>query len=1010
MKGISSFAFILLVLSSAAIINGCSSSSPASMIAVSVSVSNTPLEATGTSPVTATVIGDTSGMGVTWSVTCSAAPCGSVVPGPAGGTPNTFTGTYTAPAAPPPNDLTVTVKATSLADGSKSGSATVTISALTLSVSPTTATVQALTGNSVPMHVSVNNDPSSQGVKFTISPASQAGNLTIQDPFDATYTAPTAPPASDLTVTVTATSLEDSTKTATVTITVPSVTIAVTSATATVDAMGTVPNIVATVGNDPSNKGVTWAVSCSPTPCGSIPTGPTLSGSPTTYTAPPTPPSPTDLSVNVTATSVADPAAQTSITVTVKAISVVVTPASATVLFGAPLSIAAVVNDDPATKGVTWAIQPCGVTDCGSVSPNATASGAAVTYTAPAAPPASNLVVTITATSDSDPNQQGSVQITVLAIVVSVSPSSAMIPVNATAALNATPFTATVSNDSSNQGVNWTLTQGGTACSPACGTITPANTASGTPTTYAAPSTVPTNAMVIITATSVADGTKSVGPTITLTAGTVKLIPTDLKFGSLKITPTTPHPTKTLPETLTNTGSSALSITSQTITGTGPFSIPTAPSSGFCQGNSATTLAAGGSCTISVTFTPTSTGSFSGNLSIADNDTTSPQLVALSGQGCGRTIRCLGEAAIRAALAENPTPVVPSPTGSFRVGTRTVDLVDAKRPDPYLANGAKRELLVRFWYPSAVGRSCQPAEYASAGVWSYLAQMEKVPAPQVKTNSCQDGSVATGPHPVVVFSHGYTGTFTDYTFLFEDLASRGYIVASVDHTFEATAVQFPDGRLLKSVLGSRVDNTLRMDQQAISLAVAARLTDLKFVMDQLQLLNASRTGPFAGRLDLSHVALAGHSLGGLTALLGLQLEKRFGAAISMDGVVPGPLFGATEKPVLLLFAGRDAWDQDTCQLWGGLHGPRLALNFKGSEHLTPSDAVWLANGAILTGTVGMENTVAGIRNYIAAFLETNLKGNPADPLLKGPSSDYPDVEVTTQTQSPCARSEKNVQK
>ena len=40
----------------------------------------------------------------------------------------------------------------------------------------------------------------------------------------------------------------------------------------------------------------------------------------------------------------------------------------------------------------------------------------------------------------------------------------------------------------------------------------------------------------------------------------------------------------------------------------------------------------------------------------------------------------------------------------------------------------------------------------------------------------------------------------------------------------------------------------------------------------------------------------------------------------MDGVLPGPLFGATEKPVLLLFTGRDAWDQNTCQLRSGLRG------------------------------------------------------------------------------------------
>jgi hypothetical protein len=93
-----------------------------------------------------------------------------------------------------------------------------------------------------------------------------------------------------------------------------------------------------------------------------------------------------------------------------------------------------------------------------------------------------------------------------------------------------------------------------------------------------------------------------------------------------------------------------------------------------------------------------------------------------------------------------------------------------------------------------------------------------------------------------------------------------------------------------------------------------------------------------------------------------------------------------------------------------LHGTRLALNFKGSEHLTPSDAVWLVKGAVQTGTVGMESTVAAIRNYIAAFLDTNLNGDSADGLLQGTSADYPDVEVTTQTESPCGKSQNSMQK
>jgi len=1010
MKGSVSFARTVLALASAIMIPGCGGSSPtitSSNITVAVSAGANSVMATGSAPLTATVTGDSSGMGVTWAVTCSVAQCGSISPNPtASGNTTTFNATYTAPSTPPASDLTVTIKATSVADTSKSASTTITVLAITVSVSPTKATVQAAAGNIVQISATVNNDPSNMGVKFTISPASQVGNLKQQDPFDATYNAPTSPPASDLIVTLTATSVTDSTKSATVTITVPSVTISVTPATATVDATGTVPNVVATVGNDPSGKGVTWSVSCSPAPCGSIPPGPTLSGNPTTYTAPPTPPSPSDLTVTVTATSVADPPAQTSMTITVKAISVTVTAPNTTVLFGQTQpNIVAVVNDDPAKRGVTWAIQPCGVSDCGSITPSATASGAAITYTAPSAPPASDLNVTIVATSDSAPTQQGSIPLVVPAITVSVSPPSATIPIGATAALNATPFTPTVNNDSSNKGVAWNLTQGTTACSDACGTINQAMTASGSATVFAAPPAVPTKSTVTITATSVADSTKQAGVTITLTAGTVKLIPSSLLFGGLKIRGG-PYPTKTLSETMTNTGGSVLNITGQAITGTaaGPFSITTP-----CQGALTTNLASGTSCDISVKFAPSGVGSFSGTLSVTDNDTTSPQQIALSGTACSRFAPCTGGADFRSAIAENQVAAVPSPTGSNRVGTLIVDLIDATRSDPYLANGAKRELLVRFWYPAAVGKICTPAEYTSPGVWTYLAQLEKVPAPQVKTNSCQDATVATGKHPVVVFTHGYTGMFTDYTFLFEDLASRGYVVASVNHTYEATAVQFPDGRLAKSLVGNHFGHTLQLDDKATWFAVAVRVSDLKFVMDELQRMNSSRSGPFTDKLDLSDVALAGHSLGGMTALLGMEMEPRFRAALSIDGAIPGSLFGATGKPVLMMFTGRDPWDTDTCRLWGQLQGPRIALNFKDTEHLTASDAVWLAKGAVQAGPEGIEKTVAAIRDYVAAFLDVNLNGSPSDQLLRGAFPEYPGVEVTTQTALPCRKAQ-NVQK
>jgi dienelactone hydrolase len=962
MKRTASFALALLGFTSVTIIAGCGggSGSPAITappLTVSVSADSTSVPAGGQANFTATVSNDPSGKGVTWTVSCSASSCGSVS---SNKTPSATATTYTAPSAPPPSDLTVTVKATSVADTSKSGSATITVVAITVSVSPTTATVQA--GGVVPINANANNDPSGLGVTWTISPASGAGTLSNATNTSVTYNAPASPPASDLTVTITATSVADASKAGSTIVTVPTVVVSVTPTAATVQAGGT-QTFTAAVQNDPAHKGVTWTLS----PASGAGTLSNVTSTSVTYNAPASPPA-SDLTVTVTATSIADTLGSSSATVTVPAITVSVMPTGARVQAGGTQPFTATVQNDPTNKGVTWTLSPA--SGAGTLS-NVTSTS--VTYNAPASPPASDLTVTLTATSMIDTTKSAFANITVPAITVSVSPGSALIPVNATQQL-----AATVQNDPANKGVTWAL-------SPASGTGTLSNVTS-TSVTYNAPASLPTNAKVALTGTSVTDMTKSAGATITLTIGTVKLVPASLDFGQVKF-----NKTKKLTTTLTNTGSTTLSVTSITITGTN--------TDRFSETNNCLpSVATGNSCSIGVTFTPKTVGSFSADLSISDSSTDSPQQVTLSGRGC---FRCFIAAAVRSALATNKTAAVPGPTGPSNVGTRVMDLVDATRSDPYLANSTKRDLLVRFWYPVSVSQGCKPAEYATPTIWSYFSQLVGIPLPEVKTNSCLNAPIAEGAHPIIAFTHGYTGTFTDYTFLFEDLASRGYVVASVDHTYEATAVAFPDGRFVKSVFGSHLGKTMRTDEQAFSFAVSVRLSDLKFVLNELERLNASAESPFAGKLDMSRVALAGHSLGGMTALLGVEEEPRRRAGIFIDGVVPDSLFTATEKPVLILAAGREQWGDDECRLWSELRGPRLAVNLKGSEHVTPSDAVWLANGVIKTGTMGTETTIAAVRNYIAAFLDVNLRGKPVDPLLTGPSSDYPDADVTTQTQSPC---------
>ena len=285
---------------------------------------------------------------------------------------------------------------------------------------------------------------------------------------------------------------------------------------------------------------------------------------------------------------------------------------------------------------------------------------------------------------------------------------------------------------------------------------------------------------------------------------------------------------------------------------------------------------------------------------------------------------------------------------------------------------------------------------------SQFSQLLHTTLPQISTNSCLNAPIATGTHPVVVVTPGFTGTFTDYTFLTEDLASRGYVVVAVDHTYEATAVEFPDGRVEQGVFGSYLTRYTRSDPQALAFAVSVRLADLGFVVNKLSAVNGGGDQDFADKLDLSRIALLGHSLGGLTTLLGVEKDGQFRAGISLDGLVPDRLTPPTTTPVLLVKAGINPWNENDCQLWSALRGNRVAVSLPGAEHIALSDAVWLGSGAVATGPMGIEKTIAAIRETSAAFLNAAFTGASMDgPAFRSLMND-PDAVITMQGQSPCS--------
>ncbi len=111
---------------------------------------------------------------------------------------------------------------------------------------------------------------------------------------------------------------------------------------------------------------------------------------------------------------------------------------------------------------------------------------------------------------------------------------------------------------------------------------------------------------------------------ITLTGPTVSFSPASITFRSTGVGVTSAVQTITL----TNTGAGTLSITSLVMTGPSP--------SDFAQTDDCgSSIAVGGDCTISVTFTPTMDSTRSAAIAIADNATGSPQTVNLTGTGTG---------------------------------------------------------------------------------------------------------------------------------------------------------------------------------------------------------------------------------------------------------------------------------------------------------------------------------------------------------------------------------------
>jgi predicted dienelactone hydrolase len=372
-----------------------------------------------------------------------------------------------------------------------------------------------------------------------------------------------------------------------------------------------------------------------------------------------------------------------------------------------------------------------------------------------------------------------------------------------------------------------------------------------------------------------------------------------------------------------------------------------------------------------------------------------------------------------AAAAGTLLPVFefPAPTGPFPVGTVILHLVDKNREETQGTRpGAHRELMVQIWYPaqySGPARSLRSPSETS---------FRQTRLALVKTHASSGVPLAeAAPHyPVLIFCPSWNGNRDQNTFQNEELASYGFVVVGIDHPFASQLTVFPDGRRISTALGEwmdfSTDETVKAAVGRANTQLDIRTADARFVLDELERLNRQDPGGLlTDRLDIDRVGIFGHSFGGAVAMEACRVDSRFAAGINMDGCVFG---GSAEtgvrQPFLFMSDDTPIPDDGSLSVCSELHKRRwrflkqdlnnirhsLAtyggyyMTVRGTRHMNFSDSPLSSPLKQRTGAgpISVTRAMRIINDYTLAFFNQFLKKQP-QPLLDGPSSEYPEVEL-----------------
>ncbi len=258
---------------------------------------------------------------------------------------------------------------------------------------------------------------------------------------------------------------------------------------------------------------------------------------------------------------------------------------------------------------------------------------------------------------------------------------------------------------------------------------------------------------------------------------------------------------------------------------------------------------------------------------------------------------------------------IEKPSGSYEVGTFSMDIVDENRIELYGdTSGEPRQIRIQLWYPTDSTVGLDRAKWLNDGVKvaSSIPSFAGMPGfllaytARIDSNSYLYAILSDdkSSYPIIVVSHGWLGFRNIHTDFCELLASNGYIIASIDHTYGSLATVFNDGTVRNvdpnalpdastvddfSDYSNKLVTTFAIDAQ-LTINTLENLTTgqvkLDNYIDKKDLNNMEDTSGFSGmledRINIDMIGAIGHSTGGGGVTKLAMIDDRIDAVFGFD--------------------------------------------------------------------------------------------------------------------------------